>query len=139
MLLVCFRYQVVYLVQFCLYDCLFCLILLFLFVFACLFCSVLICLFVFCFLRLIYFICLFVINALLDFCLFVCLFVCLFLFVWSNVFLFFFIYLFGWLLLIMFCLTIIAGMVRQYKSMHSMSHDLSTVKTVARETVRHMT
>ena len=33
----------------------------------------------------------------------------------------------------------IAGRVRQYKSMQSMSHDWETVKTVAHETVRHMT
>ena len=43
------------------------------------------------------------------------------------------------LFLITFCLTIFAGMVRQYKSMQSMSHDCETVKTVSHETVRHMT
>ena len=81
--------------------------------------------------------CLFVINAWLD--LFVlCLFVCLFLFVLSC-----FVCLFDsfacCLLLIIFCLTLFTGMVRQYKSMQSMSHDWETVKTVAHETVRHMT
>ena len=49
------------------------------------------------------------------------------------------IHLFGYLFLITFCLTIFAGMVRQYKSMQSMSHDWETVKTVSHETVRHMT
>ena len=56
---------------------------------------------------------------------FVCLFVCL-------------IHLLSFLHLITFCLTKFAGMVRQYKSMQSMSHDWATVKTVAHETVRHM-
>ena len=42
------------------------------------------------------------------------------------------------LVLINFCLTIFAGMVRQYKGMQSISHDWETVKTVSHETVRHM-
>ena len=53
-----------------------------------------------------------------------CLFVCL-------------IHLFGCLLLITFSL--FEDMVKQCKSMQSMSHDWETVKTVAHETVRHMT
>ena len=47
------------------------------------------------------------------------------------------IHLFGCLLLITFSL--FEGMVKQCKSMQSMSHDWETVKTVAHETVRHMT
>ena len=79
--------------------------------------------------------CLFVINAWLDLfvlCLFVfaCLVIC-------------FVCLFDsfvcCLLLITFCLTIFAGMVRQYKSMQSMSQNWETVKTVSHEPVRHMT
>ena len=73
--------------------------------------------------------CLFVINAWLDLfvlCLTVCLF-CLFGHMFCR------------LLLITFCLTIFASIVRQYKSMQSMSHDWETVKTVSHETVRHMT
>ena len=61
------------------------------------------------------------------FCLFghmFCLFVCL-------------IHLFGCLLLITFSL--FEDIVKQCKSMQSMSHDWETVKTVAHETVRHMT
>ena len=77
--------------------------------------------------------CLFVINAWLD--LFVlCLFV---LFVWSYVLFVCLIRLFGCLLLITFSL--FEDMVKQCKSMQSMSHDWETVKTVAHETVRHMT
>ena len=72
----------------------------------------------------------------------ICLFyVCLFLFVWSYVlFVCLFvclIHLFGCLLLITFSL--FEDMVKQCKSMHCMSHDWETVKTVAHETVRHMT
>ena len=78
-------------------------------------------------------------NALLDlFVLFlffmcVCLFACFCLFEHTFFCLF---DSFAWLVIITFCLTIIAGMVRQYKSMQSMSHDW---ETVSRETVRHMT
>ena len=80
--------------------------------------------------------CLFVINASLD--LFVlCLFACFCLF--DHVLFVCLIHLFGCLLLITFCLTIFASMVRQYKSMQSMSHDWETVKTLAHETVGHMT
>ena len=70
-------------------------------------------------------ICLFYVCLLVFVCL-IMLFVCL-------------IHRFGCLLLITFCLTIFASTVRQYKSMQSMSHDWETVKTVAHETVRHMT
>ena len=66
-------------------------------------------------------------------------FVCLLVFVCLVICFVCLIHLFGCLLLITFCLTIIAGRVRQYKSMQSMSHDWETVKTVAHETVRHMT
>ena len=67
-------------------------------------------------------------------------FVCLLVFVCLVIcFVCLFDYLFDCLLLITFCLTIFAGRVRQYKSMQSMSHDWETVKTVAHETVRHMT
>ena len=102
------------------------------------------CLFVVCFKLLLvflivfldYFMCLFVINAWLD--LFIlCLFACFCLF--DHVLFVCLIHLFGCLLLITFSLTIFAGMARQYKSMQSMSHDWETVKTVAHETVRHMT
>ena len=83
-----------------------------------------------------YFMCLFVTNAWLD--LFVlCLFACFCLF--GHVLFVCLIHLLGCLLLITFCLTEFAGMVRQYKSMQNMSHDWATVKTVAHETVRHMT
>ena len=62
---------------------------------------------------------LFVTNALLDLfvlCLFV--FVCLLIFVCLIIcFLVCLIHLLGWLLIISFCFTIIAGMIRQYKSM----------------------
>ena len=65
-------------------------------------------------------------------------FVCLFLFVWSC-----FVCLFesfdGLFAFDYFLFDKFAGMVRQYKSMQSMSHDWATVKTVAHETVRHMT
>ena len=76
--------------------------------------------------------CLFLTNALLDLfvlLLFVlCLFACFCLFDHMS-----------WLLFITFCLTIIAGMVRQYKSIQNISHDWETVKTVSRETIHHMT
>ena len=62
-------------------------------------------------------------------------FVCLFLFVWSCFVCLFdsFVELFAF---DYFLFDKFAGMVRQYKSM---SHDWTTVKTVAHETVRHMT
>ena len=102
---------------------------------SCLFCfKLLLVFFVSVFLN--YFMCLFAINASLD--LFVlCLVACFCLF--DHVLFVCLIHLFGFLLLITFCLTIFASMVRQSKSMQSMSHDWETVKTVAHETVRHMT
>ena len=84
--------------------------------------------------------CLFVINASLDLfvlCLVACF--CLFDHVFVCLIMFCLIHLFGCLLLITFCLTIFASMMRQYKSMQSKSYDWETVKTVAHETVRHMT
>ena len=80
-------------------------------------------------------------NALLDLfvlflfglCLFAC-FVCL-----IMCFLLCLIHLLGWLLFITFCFAIVAGMVRQYKSMQNRSQDKETVKTVSRETVRDKT
>ena len=76
--------------------------------------------------------CLFVINAWLD--LFV---LCLFVFVCLVICFVCLIHLFGCLLLITFSL--FEDMSKQCKGMQSMSHDWETVKTVAHETVRHMT
>ena len=52
---------------------------------------------------------------------FVCLAIC-FLYMFDS---------FGWLLFITFCFTIIAGMVRQYKSMQNISHGWESIKTVS--------
>ena len=70
--------------------------------------------------------CLFYVCLLVFVCLIICFLVCL------N-------HLIGELFFITFRFTIIAGMVRQYKSMQNMSHDWETVKTVSRETVCHRT